>query len=57
MRRRAMRFVPPFDLPSNEKPGGLLASPIKRIFSFLVSTEYQEGPNQEFDWPIVDEGA
>jgi dihydrofolate reductase len=30
---------------------------MRKIFSFLVTTldGYYEGPNQEFDWPIVDE--
>lgn len=30
---------------------------MRKIFSFVVATVdgYYEGPNQEFDWPIVDE--
>jgi dihydrofolate reductase len=30
---------------------------MRKIYSFLVSTldGYYEGPNQEFDWPIVDQ--
>jgi dihydrofolate reductase len=30
---------------------------MKKIFSFMVSSVdgYYEGPNQEFDWPVVDE--
>lgn len=30
---------------------------MRRIFAFLVSSVdgYYEGPNQEFDWPVVDE--
>lgn len=30
---------------------------MRKIFSFMVATVdgYYEGPNQEFDWPIVDE--
>lgn len=30
---------------------------MRRIFSFMVATVdgYYEGPNQEFDWPIVDD--
>jgi hypothetical protein len=31
--------------------------PVRRLFSFHVSSVdgYYEGPNQEFDWPIVDQ--
>jgi dihydrofolate reductase len=30
---------------------------MRRMFAFLVATVdgYYEGPDQEFDWPIVDE--
>jgi dihydrofolate reductase len=30
---------------------------MRRILAFLVTTVdgYYEGPNQEFDWPVVDE--
>ncbi len=30
---------------------------MRKIFSFLVTTVdgYHEGPNQEFDWPVVDD--
>jgi dihydrofolate reductase len=30
---------------------------MRKIISFLVTTVdgYYEGPNQEFDWPVVDE--
>ena len=30
---------------------------MRKIFAFLVASMdgYYEGPNQEFDWPVVDE--
>jgi len=30
--------------------------PTRKLFSFLVASAdgYYEGPNQEFDWPLVD---
>jgi dihydrofolate reductase len=41
-------------------PGGRAAGkerPMRKIISFHVTTldGYYEGPNQEFDWPVVDE--
>ncbi|MGI8562915.1 MAG: dihydrofolate reductase family protein [Candidatus Dormibacter sp.] len=32
-------------------------APARRIFSFMVATldGYYEGPNRDFDWPVVDE--
>ena len=31
--------------------------PVRKIFSFHVTSVdgYYQGPNQEFDWPIIDE--